>query len=193
MNTVYCFTDGSCLNNNQSDITKRRGGIGVVFLIKPPVVQAGGYMNNSYQQCNELNISHGYLPGMLQAPITNQTMELLAIYEALVKISETFVLKQHTIYLYTDSKFCHDVLTTWAAGWSANGWKKKDKSSIKNLSEIKKTYTLYQNIQACTCITIHHIRAHKKPPPQDSQDYLFWHGNNQADQIARRAAEHISK
>lgn len=171
MNVTYCFTDGSCLHNNQSDVTKRRGGIGVFF-----------------KDNDDRNTSKSFQHNTLMTALSNQTMELQAIYEALLILFETNALQSTIIHLYTDSKYCFSILTTWAEAWQKNNWRKKDNSEIKHLYIIKKIYTMYQNIKLCTSIHINHIRAHKKSPPKDSLEYYGWYGNNQADIMAQHAA-----
>lgn len=44
--------------------------------------------------------------------------------------------------IHTDSEFWINVLTKWAAGWQANGWKKKT-GPIKNLDLVQELYELY--------------------------------------------------
>lgn len=44
--------------------------------------------------------------------------------------------------IHSDSEFWINVLTKWAAGWRANGWKKKT-GPIKNLDLVKELYELY--------------------------------------------------
>ncbi|MBR3256265.1 ribonuclease HI [Candidatus Saccharibacteria bacterium] len=44
--------------------------------------------------------------------------------------------------IHTDSEFWINVLTKWAAGWHASGWKKKT-GPIKNLDLVQELYELY--------------------------------------------------
>ena len=44
--------------------------------------------------------------------------------------------------IHTDSEFWVNVLTKWAPGWKANGWKKKT-GPIKNLELVQELYELY--------------------------------------------------
>lgn len=44
--------------------------------------------------------------------------------------------------IHTDSEFWLNVLTKWADGWAANGWRKKS-GPIKNLDLVRELYTLY--------------------------------------------------
>ena len=47
------------------------------------------------------------------------------------------------VSIYTDSEFWINVVTKWAPGWAAKGWKKKG-GEIKNLDIVQKLYALYQ-------------------------------------------------
>ncbi len=44
--------------------------------------------------------------------------------------------------IHSDSEFWINVLTKWASGWEAKGWKKA-KGEIKNLDLVKELYGLY--------------------------------------------------
>ena len=44
--------------------------------------------------------------------------------------------------IHSDSEFWINVLTKWASGWEAKGWKKA-KGEIKNLELVKELYKLY--------------------------------------------------
>lgn len=44
--------------------------------------------------------------------------------------------------IHSDSEFWINVLTKWAVGWQANGWKKKT-GAIKNLDLVQELYELY--------------------------------------------------
>ena len=46
--------------------------------------------------------------------------------------------------IYTDSEFWVKVLTQWAEGWKASGWRKRG-GPIKNLEMVQKMYKLYCN------------------------------------------------
>jgi ribonuclease HI len=48
----------------------------------------------------------------------------------------------------TDSEFWINVLTKWAPGWQAKGWKKSSKGEIHNLDLVKEAYSLYTESQA---------------------------------------------
>ncbi|HMS93128.1 MAG TPA: ribonuclease H [Candidatus Saccharibacteria bacterium] len=48
--------------------------------------------------------------------------------------------------VHTDSEFWINVITKWAPGWEAKGWKKKG-GEIKNLDIVQEVYPLYQRSQ----------------------------------------------
>ena len=50
--------------------------------------------------------------------------------------------------IYTDSEFWINVITRWAPGWKAKGWKKSSKGEIQNLDLVKKALEIYENSQA---------------------------------------------
>ncbi len=75
--------------------------------------------------------------------------------------------------IYTDSEFWINVITKWAPGWEAKGWKKKG-GEIKNLDIVKEAYVLHQNSNA----TLTWVRGHEGDP-----------GNELADEWANKARE----
>ena len=50
--------------------------------------------------------------------------------------------------IHTDSEFWINVLTKWAPGWEAKGWKKSSKGEIQNLDLVINAYKLYKDSQA---------------------------------------------
>lgn len=72
-----------------------------------------------------------------EAHTTNNRMELRAMIAGLEMLptdTETSV--------YTDSQLVVNILTKWAAGWKANGWKKKSPGPIANLELVQRAYEL---------------------------------------------------
>lgn len=49
--------------------------------------------------------------------------------------------------IHTDSEFWINVITKWAPGWEAKGWKKKG-GEIKNLDLVQQAYQLYGQSKA---------------------------------------------
>ena len=75
--------------------------------------------------------------------------------------------------IHTDSEFWINVLTKWAPGWEAKGWRKSG-GAIKNLELVQELYTAYKNSQA----TLVWVRAH-----------VGHDGNERADEWANKARE----
>lgn len=98
---------------------------------------------------------------------TNIRMEGLAIKAALEDAAG------EECQIYTDSEFWINVITKWAAGWEANGWKKKG-GEIKNLDIVQAVYPLYKASNA----TLTWVRGHEGDE-----------GNELADEWANKARE----
>lgn len=73
--------------------------------------------------------------------------------------------------IYTDSEFWINVITKWAPGWAAKGWKKKG-GEIKNLDLVQEAYELYGQSEA----ELVWVRGHEGDE-----------GNELADEWANRA------
>lgn len=96
---------------------------------------------------------------------TNIRMEGLAIIAALENASG------ESCRIYTDSEFWINVITKWAPGWAANGWKKKS-GPIKNLDIVQAVLPLYEEANA----ELIWVRGHAEDP-----------GNELADEWANKA------
>ena len=77
--------------------------------------------------------------------------------------------------IYTDSEFWINVVTKWAPGWQARGWKKKG-GEIKNLDIVQQLYELYVMSQA----DLRWVRGHEGDE-----------GNELADEWANKAREGV--
>ncbi len=73
---------------------------------------------------------------------TNIRMEAMALIAAM----------QHAdgveCVINTDSEFWINVITKWAPGWEAKGWKKSSKGEIQNLDLVKEACALYKTSNA---------------------------------------------
>lgn len=96
---------------------------------------------------------------------TNIRMEGQALIAAMALVNG------EPVTIKTDSEFWINVLTKWAPGWAAKGWKKKS-GPIKNLDLVQEAFELYQNSQA----TLEWVRAH-----------VGTDGNELADEWANKA------
>jgi len=153
------FTDGSCLNN-QNKKKKSYGGIGV-FIIFP---------NTQEKQYTEiLNTQH----------VTNQSAELMAVKKGLDLIDDSY---NSILYLYTDSKYVINIFTNWIKKWELQSWKKMNGDDIENIDII---LAIFYKIKSCKFkVIFKHVRAHQTPPDKNSDKYILWYGNNQADKLA---------
>ncbi len=82
-----------------------------------------------------------HILGSEKGETTNIRMEGLAIVAALKDAAG------ESCQIHTDSEFWINVITKWAPGWEAKGWKKKG-GEIKNLDIVQDVYPLYQQSQA---------------------------------------------
>jgi ribonuclease HI len=68
---------------------------------------------------------------------TNNRMELTAMVAGLRMVPH-----DAEIDVYTDSQLVVNILTEWAKGWEARGWRKKSAGPIANLELVKEAYAL---------------------------------------------------
>lgn len=79
------------------------------------------------------------------------------------------------VSVYTDSEFWINVITKWAPGWEAKGWKKSG-GPIKNLDIVQELYALYHEGRA----VLTWVRGHEGDE-----------GNEAADEWANKAREGV--
>ncbi len=104
---VTIFTDGAARGNPEGP-----GGYGVILRY----IDASGTPH-------ERELSAGY------KKTTNNRMELMAAIAGLEAL-----VKPCRVDLYTDSKYMADAFNQhWIDGWVKNGWKKADKTAVKNV------------------------------------------------------------
>ena len=90
-----------------------------------------------------------HILGSEDGETTNIRMEGKAIIAALRDAGDD------EAQIHTDSEFWINVITKWAPGWEAKGWKKKG-GEIKNLDIVQEVYPLYQASNA----TLVWVRGH---------------------------------
>lgn len=83
---------------------------------------------------------------------TNNRMELTAMVAGLEMLPA-----DAEIDVYSDSQLVVNILTKWASGWEAKGWKKKSPGPIANLELVQTAYALVKQRPKAT---IRWIRAH---------------------------------
>jgi ribonuclease HI len=87
-----------------------------------------------------------------EAHTTNNRMELRAMIAGLQMIPA-----DTPTDVYTDSELIVNIITEWAPGWKARGWKKKSAGPIANLELVKEAYEL---ARARPNANIRWIKAH---------------------------------
>lgn len=78
--------------------------------------------------------------------------------------------------IHTDSEFWINVLTKWAPGWKANGWKRKS-GPIQNLELVKAVFLCYEKYQPELIWTRGHVGTL---------------GNEMADEFANKARKGLT-
>jgi ribonuclease HI len=91
---------------------------------------------------------------------TNIRMEGFAIMSALR------LAKNEPCSINTDSEFWINVLTKWAPGWEAKGWKKSG-GPIKNLDIVQELFPLYTQSKA----ELIWVRGHNNDPGNELADH----------------------
>lgn len=108
-----------------------------------------------------------HILGSEDGQTTNIRMEGKAIIAALTDASG------QDAEIFTDSEFWINVITKWAPGWEAKGWKKKS-GPIKNLDLVQEAYPLFKQSNA----KLVWVRGHEGDE-----------GNELADEYANRARQ----
>ena len=166
MKRLKVYTDGSALANGQKNCCC--GGIGVFF--------NEGDSRNIHKE-------------IYRSGITNNQCELLAIYEAIIKIKNSEDLSKIHVEFCSDSEYSINVITKWAPQWKRNGWKKKG-GDIKNLGLIKHIMTEISPMR----YNFKHIKAHNSCKyAKNTEQYKDWYGNYMADQYANQSAKNLKK
>lgn len=100
--------------------------------------------------------------------VTNNQMELEAIYYSLLEIIENY--NKCDNFIVTDSNYCYNIVTDWIFRWQANDWIKSDKKPPENLALIQEIYNCLTKVES-TWFRL--VKGHS-----ESQ------GNNLADKLA---------
>lgn len=170
MNVINIFTDGSStFFTDESNNRCAYGGIGVYCM-----------------ENNKFNICKSYC----DSTVTNQRMELLACIKGIQKCIRLNKNKKNynwKLNIYTDSMYTIKCATVWSEKWILCGWKRqvgKQLKDICNLDLIKKLYTLTKLYP----INYYHVKSHQKEPDKDSEEWLKWKGNMEADGLAKKVS-----
>jgi ribonuclease HI len=97
---------------------------------------------------------------------TNNRMELQAVIEGLSALK-----RPCSVELFTDSEYVRRGLAEWMAGWKRNGWKKREKGSLKPIKNVELWQQLDKLI-ASHRITFTRVAGHSGHPENDRCDEL---------------------
>ena len=139
---VRIYTDGSARGNPDGP-----GGYGAVLKYVDPK-----------GALHEREFSQGYIR------TTNNRMELMAAVVGLEALN-----RPCNVDLYSDSKYLTDAFNQhWIAGWVKRGWKKADKSPVKNVTLWKRLLKAMEPHN----VTFHWVKGHAGHPENVRCDKL---------------------
>lgn len=117
--------------------------------------------------------SHEKILSGSEAHTTNNRMELMAAIQALAALNESC-----KIELHTDSQYVRKGITEWIKSWKKHGWKKSDKSAVKNAD-------LWQALDQETLrhqVNWHWVKGHSGHPENELVDSI---ANQAIDKLLR--------
>ncbi|MCD8151951.1 MAG: ribonuclease HI [Clostridiales bacterium] len=139
---VTIYTDGAARGNPEGP-----GGYGAVL-----------QFTDESGALHEKELSAGY------KKTTNNRMELMAAIAGLEALK-----KPCRVELYSDSKYLTDAFNQhWIYGWMKRGWKKADKSPVKNIDLWKRLLAAMKPHE----VTWHWVKGHDGHPENERCDRL---------------------
>ena len=167
---IDVFTDGSEIKNKKYQTL----GLGWAYIIK---------RNKVWFHEQSGSITEG----------TNQRVELLAIYNALMYLTHENI-QSSDITVYTDSEYSLKCITVWSTTWKRNGWKKTGTAySVKHRDIIEPCMQMYVTLQQNNEIRFQHVHSHIYPNGYiGTMDYPS-EGNSEVDKLATTVSRSIVK
>lgn len=98
-----------------------------------------------------------------EAETTNNRMELMAAIQAFERLNQPCI-----VNVTTDSQYVRQGILTWIKGWKRNGWKRADKTPVKNVD-------LWERLDRAVAphqVQWHWIRGHSGHPENERVDEL---------------------
>ena len=141
MSDILIYTDGACKGNNHKG--------------KFP----GGWASIILEDGKEHVLSGN------EKKVTNNKMELVAVYEALEHVSKD---KLENVIVYSDSEYVCNSLNKWLRKWSENEWKNSKGRDIAYVDIWKKIFYITKNIN----IIAKHVPAHSGHPYNERCDRI---------------------
>jgi ribonuclease HI len=161
MSIIRIYTDGSCLNNQQSKKGLSFGGYGC-YIVYPNGVE------------------EEFSAGISGPKVTNNIGEFMAYKCALMRMIE--IDTPDICHVYTDSAYLINTFTKWAKDWEKNGWKKSNGKDVENVELIQEIYTLMNDSHIT--IILKKVKAHQLEPSRNSDNWNHWYGNDKVDKLA---------
>lgn len=124
MKNLVIYTDGGCHGNPGP------GGWGCVLIEE---TDSG--------EKNIKKLSGG------EANTTNNRMELTAAIKALQAVYDDLATRDAEIFVYSDSQYVKNGITSWIKNWKKNGWKTASKKSVLNQDLWVKLDSLYNSLK----------------------------------------------
>lgn len=105
---------------------------------------------------------------------TNNRMELMGAIQGLAAVTD-----RCKIDLYTDSQYVQKGISLWIEGWKARGWRKADKSPVKNAD----LWKLLDEQASRHQVKWHWVKGHSGHPENERVDQL---ANDAIDEMIRK-------
>lgn len=109
----------------------------------------------------------------VDVPTTNNRMELEGAIQSLERLKDYFaelgVEDEPPIFLYSDSKYVVDGITSWVKGWKSRGWKKADKKVPENVEYWQR---LDQLVNDFDNVVFKWVKGHAGHPQNERCDQL---------------------
>lgn len=183
------FIDGACTgNNSRYNRSSRRAGCGVYF-------PDGQFADMS------VPIDDQFVARYSLDAVSNQVAEISALYWALRVINDAasgWMDDVDSVTFYTDSSYVENIFTKWVFDWRENGWRRKTYpfDAPKHVQLVKKVDAMLDELveKHNVRVLFRHVDAHRSAPSdKSSQNYYTWHGNDEADRLARKATAPVKK
>lgn len=110
----------------------------------------------------------------VDVPTTNNKMELQGVIRALSGLIEKWIEDgmsdhQSPVFVYSDSKYVIEGITSWVEGWKKRGWKKADGKTPENMDLWKELDELDKNFENIKYIW---VKGHAGHPQNELCDQL---------------------
>lgn len=110
----------------------------------------------------------------VDVPTTNNKMELQGVIRALSGLIDKWIEdgisdRVSPVFVYSDSKYVIDGITSWVQGWKNRGWKKADGKNPENMDLWKELDELNANFQTIKYIW---VKGHAGHPQNEMCDQL---------------------